>query len=53
MNCQESRYFFTPPPPHKLVVGGGLGVKIGGREGRDGWEGGCDGNYEVGAYGME
>ena len=28
------------------------GGREGGREGWDGWEG-CDGNYEVSAYGME
>ena len=31
--------------------------RYGGTDGRDGWEerrrDGCDGNYEVGAYGME
>ena len=33
-----------------VKIGGG---REGGREGgMDGWEG-CDGNYEVGAYGME
>ena len=50
--------FFYPLPTQLSL--GVLGVKIGGREGgreglmgwRDRWEG-CDGNYEVGAYGME
>ena len=57
---RKSIIFFLPTTPHPYPTGGeGLGVNIGGREGRDGWEGGtdrregCDGNYEVGAYGME
>ena len=32
-----------PPPPLPNRWGGGLGVKIGGTDGREG----CDGNYEV------
>ena len=41
---------FTPPPTPTQLVGGGLGVKIGGTDGREGLMGGregCDGNYEV------
>ena len=37
MNC-----FFTPPPPYP-TGGGGLGVKIGGTDGREGLMGGREG----------
>ena len=53
MNCRENRYItllFTPPPPLPNWWGGGVGVKIGGTDGREGLMGGregCDGNYEV------
>ena len=64
MNCPETtkkivdpphsekidKLLFTPPPPLPNRWGGGLGVKIGGTDGREGLMGGregCDGNYEV------
>ena len=44
------KLLFTPHPTQQ-VGGGGLGVKIGGTDGREGLMGGrregCDGNYEV------
>ena len=59
MNCRDNRYIYSAPPPHTPLPNWWevRGQNWGGREGeRDGWEGGregCDGNYEVGAYGME
>ena len=38
MNCRENRYIVVhpPPPPYPTGGGGGLGVKIGGTDGREG-----------------
>ena len=51
MNCRENRYIVVyPPPTPAQLVGGGVEVKIGGTDGREGLMGGregCDGNYEV------
>ena len=52
MNCRENRYIVVYPTPSipTQLMGGGLGVKIGGTDGREGLMGvreGCDGNYEV------
>ena len=52
MNCRQNRYIvvYPPPPPTPTQLVGGLGVKIGGTDGREGLMGGregCDGNYEV------
>ena len=47
---RKSTHCCLPPPIPTQLVGGGLGVNIGGTDGREGlmggWEG-CDANYEV------
>ena len=43
---RKSIHCCLPPPPTQQV-GGGLGVNIGGTDGREGGREGCDGNYEV------
>ena len=45
----EKIHFFTPPPPNWSWGGGSFM----GQNWREGWKWGIDGNYEVGAYGME
>ena len=51
MNCRKKSINCCLPPPHPYPTGGGgLGVKLGGTDGREGLMGGregCDGNYEV------
>ena len=48
---RKSILFCTPPPPHPATPTQLVGDLREG--GRDRSEGGCDGNYEVRAYGME
>ena len=46
MNCRENRYIVVYPPPLPNRWGG-LGVKIGGTDGREGLMGGREGGRDV------